>query len=257
MKICRHVTNVVSLLSLSSIWACSSAGQQDDGAYAENGPPNEVVFEAKWSDTGRFQIVRDASGHLGMAVTGVIGKDDPSAASKLVRSSWVDTYRALLPNQSVPRGLAALEAKRARVVAQTDRAPLAKVEPTEAAFAPDQSSFLNATCKDFWLMACSVHVDVDCNHSDSTNFIETTANVCPSNSDVSFFWNAVNDTGSHALSGVSGSGYGVSAYTWGWHSWWTGYSCAKAHMWNSVSGELGVTNHYRQPMPCARTESPE
>jgi hypothetical protein len=119
MKTCRHVATIASLLSLPCILACSSAGPHDE-SNPESQISHAVLFEAKWSDTGRFQILNDESGHMGMAVTGINGKDDPHAVGKLVGPSFVDTYRSLLPNKSVPPLLEALEARRSHVVASTD-----------------------------------------------------------------------------------------------------------------------------------------
>ena len=256
-KTCRHIANAASLLSLPCILACSSAGPLDDKSYQESGTPHEIVLEAKWSDTGRFQVVRDESGRLGMAVTGIIGKDDPRAVSKFVQPSFVDTYRSLLPKEAVPPLLAALDARRSPIVATTDQAPVVKLDPIDTALA-SQSGFIDTVCHNFSLMSCSVHTPMVCTWRATTNFVETTdSNVCPSNSDASFFWNMMNATSSHALSGVSGSGYAANPNSWGWHSWWTGYPCAPPHLWNASTGELGVTNHRRVAQPCVQGEISE
>ena len=261
MKICRYVANAASLLSLPCILGCSSAGPGDDESNPESQKPHAVLFEAKWSDTGRFQILNDESGHMGMAVTGVNGKDDPRAVGKLAGPSFVDTYRSLLPNESVPPLLKALEARRLSVVVPTDQSQVVKLDPIDTALPAESNSSHVAICEDYVLMACSSHRMFCCMRTPhpSPNFAECQFNlVCPSNSDVSFFDNInMNTNSSHALSGVSGSGFLAPANQWGWHQWWTGYPCARPHIWNAVAGDMGVSTHRRVPQPCLQGEISE
>jgi hypothetical protein len=260
MKTCRHIATVASLLSVPCILACSSAGPGDDESNPESQVPNAVLFEAKWSDTGLFQILNDESGHMGMAVTGVKGKDDPGAVGKFGGPSFVDAYRSLRPNESVPPLLKALEARRSSVVAPTDQSQVVKPDPIDTALPAEQpnSSEVVTICKNWVLMACSYHAAICCARGPNANFKDCIHNVCPSNSDVSFFDNTdMSTTGSHALSGVSGSGFAASPHTWGWHQWWMGYPCAFPHLWNPVAGNFGVTTHQRRPQPCLQGEISE
>jgi hypothetical protein len=259
MKTCRHVATIASLLSLPCILACSSAGPHDE-SNPESQISHAVLFEAKWSDTGRFQILNDESGHMGMAVTGINGKDDPHAVGKLVGPSFVDTYRSLLPNKSVPPLLEALEARRSHVVAPTDESQVGKLDPLDTALptAPSNSPEDAPICFNFTLMACSSHRARCCAEGTGVIFIECpTRLVCPGNGDVSFFDNMINTNSSHALSGVSGSGFVASANTWGWHQWWAGYPCARPHMWNATGGDMNVTTHEKISRPCVQGEIPE
>jgi hypothetical protein len=261
MKTCRHIATVASLLSLPCIWACSSAGPRDDESNPESQVPNAVLFEAKWSDTGRFQILNDESGHMGMAVTGIKGKDDPGAVGKLGGPSFVDTYRSLLPNESVPPLLKALEARRSSVIAPTDQSQVVKLDPIDTALPAEQPNSSEAVtiCADWALMACSIHLAKCCHGRPDRNFLQCPGTLlCPNNSDVSFFDNTErNTTSGHALSGVSGSGFAVSPNTWGWHQWWMGYPCSIPELWNSAPGWLALTTNRRNPRPCVQGEISE
>jgi hypothetical protein len=271
-KTCRHIASVAPLLSLSCILACSSAGPLDDEPYQESGPPHEIVLEAKWSDTGRFQLLRDESGHLGMAVTGIIGKDDPRAAGKLIQPSFVETYRSLLPNDAVPPRLAALEARRSPVAAPTDRAPVVERDPSDAALPAEQTvceppvncAFIDTVCHDWVLMKCSFHRLGRCSSGGPGSGNQTpgdsiiiSSTICPTANDVSFYWNEATVNGSHALTGVTGSGFIANADSWGWHVWWNGYPCARPHLWLPVGAEVGISSHFKVPQPCAQGEISE
>jgi len=251
----KQAVTVASLLSSSCILACSSSAPRDvvnsNNSNQLDETSQAIVFEAHYSDSGLLQILSDEAGHLSMAVTGAIGKDDHVAIGNLVSPSFVETYQHLLPNTAVPHLLVELEARRTPITKPpaTIERPATIEPPDQIPVVMSESDFLTNTCHNF-SGHCSVQVVADCAYADNTTFRETTESICPAAGDWSLFWNDAATTGEHGLVYQGGSGFNVSAYTWGYHYWWAGYSCRLPYLWNVSGGNLGVTAHWRVPQPC-------
>jgi hypothetical protein len=97
-----------------------------------------VVFEASYSEHGRFTVTEDEAGRLGMSVTGSSSADDPGQVMRKISGSLVATYRALLPGAEAP---AALERLDARFTAQHP----ARAERTGASLAAAAAPAIAAT----------------------------------------------------------------------------------------------------------------
>ena len=206
---------------------------------------SQVIFEEPYSATGRFRIIRFATGKLAVSVTGAIGKDDPKEVGKLLSHSVVKMYRALRPDQPVvPEILTALD-ERLSAVPKVDRpkpsAPPVSAFPGEIDDIPE---CFDTVCHTFYSGVCGTPAHCVCGNGPqgiSSVCIPSYINVTYYPEDYSFYYNDSPSAGNHWLTGFPESVIYVGD-GWGYNRWEDYFGKPCLALW-SGGGTLGVTVH--------------
>lgn len=205
----------------------------------------KVEFEDRFSASGRFLVVRDDSGNLGVAVVDAIGAT--SVTATFGEHSLGDIYLALHPADGmVPENLARLvdefEVQRRPPVAAS------AVEPDHegSMYVRSLTTFNATVCRNI-SESSTLWVKHGCQYK-ANNYLVQVCGYQTGNR--SYAWNETPHVGSHQLLPCSSWQPSVPAWSYMWTQWGGAceFGCARFVTSAVNPGNLGVTVHRPTPI---------